>query len=112
MAGAFMLLALILLAPAASAHAHGMGGATHPAEMAERPNVMRASLPSSSEPGCDDSSFCCMLCQCVHVTSVQPSKLSAPKAILTAPAAYTVVSTTMNPSLRSGPATPPPRLDA
>jgi predicted carbohydrate-binding protein with CBM5 and CBM33 domain len=112
MAGAIMLLALILFAPTASAHAHGMASVSHATKTAGRADTIQSSLPGSSKTGCDDSSSCCLMSQCVQDATVCPAERSEPKAIRKVAAAYAVLPGPMSRILRSGPATPPPRLDA
>lgn len=110
MAGAMMLLAMVLFVPAGSAHAHGMGGAGHLTKHVEQMAADRSTLPGSS--GCDENSLCCLFSQCSQIETVVPTQMSVPQTIRRIDTDYAPISTPINRSRRSGPATPPPKLDA
>ena len=110
--GVFMLLAIVLFVPAGSAHAHGMGAASHSTSVVAQVVVEQSGLLGQAVPGCDGGSSCCLFSYCSQVASVLPGKDPAPQTALTARTPYATVVAPMNRSLRSGPVTPPPRLDA
>ena len=112
MAGATMLLAIVLFVPAASAHPRGVGVVSHPTEAAVQTEVEQFSLPGRPRADCDESSACCLLGQCSQIATVLSAEVTAPQAGRGMSRTYGLVSTAMSHNRQAGPATPPPKLDA
>jgi hypothetical protein len=108
-----MLLAFVLFAPIVPAHAHGIGVSNHGAVVSHQTTVDQS--PAQRGPGkCSDKgSSCCLFSQCAQTADiVSPDATVTYGGQLTTPSAYAPRSVLVIDSLRSGPATPPPRLDA
>lgn len=110
-AGVFILLALMFSAPIASAHAHGMDTTSHSVSSTKQITVNQTPTRHRHGKGCDDGS-CCLLSQCSQADTLLSSDIAVLQGYRKVTRNYAGNPGSIFSGIRSGPATPPPRLDA
>ena len=112
LAGVIMLLAFVLFAPIVPAHAHGIGASNHGAVVSHQTAADQSPVQRGPGKCSDEGSSCCLFSQCAQTADIVSSDPTVTYGGQVTPSAYAPRSVLMIDSLRSGPATPPPRLDA
>jgi hypothetical protein len=115
--GAVALLALFIFASITPASAHGTAHAHVVAAEKAVPDVVQALQAPSPEPSghgkpCTGGAMCCNFGHCVGNAGVMPQTSLMTPTGSTGSAPYVLSSRPALSMMRSGPATPPPRLDA